>query len=150
MKKLFFVLLMIGTAGFTCFAQNLQSVTIKITPLGVGPKPVPTLFICTTKSELYENKFFNKIVITDMPSLKMAMAFINTHPTTIKGMAKKAYPYGSFQIELYNKKDYMGGYVLAPANESANYLRAFIDTLTKSKADELLTDQLRSLLNRIK
>src|SRR4051812_37328844 len=125
MKSLFFTAL-ICALGFSCFAQNLQSLTIKISPLGEGPKPAPTLFICSVKSELYENKFFNKIAITDEQSLKLAKDFVNTHPSAIKGLAKKSYPFGSFQIALYNKKEYMGGYVLASAAESNKYLQALI------------------------
>ncbi|MEO8884866.1 MAG: hypothetical protein ABI367_02315 [Mucilaginibacter sp.] len=150
MKRLVFSALMICALGFNCLAQSLSSVTIKISPLAQGDKPIPTLYICSVKSELYENKFFNKITITDEPSLKIAMAFINTHPTAIKGLAKKSYPFGSFQIALYNKKEYMGGYVLGTADGSKKYLQGFIDALVKGKADELLTDELQSLLNRIK
>ena len=150
MKRLVFILLMILNLSISAFTQDLKSLTIKISSLGEGPKPIPTLFICSAKSELYEIKFLNKIVITDERSLKAAMVFINDHPTAIKGVPKRSFPFGSFQIALYNKKEYMGGYMLASVAESNKYLQAFIDTLIKSKADELLTDQLQGLLNRIK
>jgi hypothetical protein len=150
MKRLFFSFLITCSFCISSFAQDIKSVTIKISPLGEPPKPIPTLFICSAQSPLYANKFFNKIVITDEASLKAAMSFINTHPSAIKGLAKKSYPYGSFQIALYNGSEYIGGYVLTPVTQSRQYFQSFVNSLNKGRADELLTYQINSLLSRIK
>jgi len=147
MKNLILSAILLFCATLSCKAQNnIESYSSSICPYGFSDKPIDAIAVTLNKKDMLESGPFNKVILTDVKTLKAFVLFVQTHDTHCKVGDKH---FGCFEVTIYKRKSLITRYFLNSQPNSKMYLKTFIEMLIENKLDTNVIEELQHIVIRV-
>jgi hypothetical protein len=146
MKKYFYFLLIVSVLFAECRTKIVTDYSVVIRPIGNSDFTRMTFYIALKKTNFSRKNPFIDEILTDENSLRNVVSFVDDNrPAKNDSIAG----WGALKISVYNRNHIIINYNLSNGDQSKNYLRSLIESLTNKNSDLKLIKDLKEGLSEI-